>query len=229
MELPHKVPVLDHGYVALERYCGSDIDVVNAARVSYDKHVTIMKERDRGLINYLMRERHGTPFEMVDFTFQIKCPLAVVREWQRHRIASYNEQSGRYTKLEPEFYLPEVEHCRTLVGKPGHYKYETLPSNIANTAIDILADFYFKAEETYDKLVELGLAKEQARLVNPLGIYTKFYFKTNLRSLFNFISLRSDETAMWEIRQYSLAIEDMIWQVAPTCMEAFNKHGRQTP
>jgi thymidylate synthase (FAD) len=221
--------LLDKGYVTLERFCGTDIDIVNSARVSFNKHVTSLSKADKGLINFLMRERHGTPFEMVDFTFKVKCPIAVMREWIRHRIASYNEMSGRYTKLESEFYIPTPVNVRHQVGKPGAYRYEPVPWDLATRVIQILDDTYRYCDDKYKLLLSWGIAKEQARLVLPVGIYTKFYFKTNLRALFNFFSLRSDETAMWEIRQYSLAMEELVKEAVPVAMEAFEKHGRRSP
>lgn len=221
--------VLDKGYVYLVRSSGTDLDIVNSARVSFNKQVTSLGKADKGLINFLMRERHGTPFEMVDFTFKVKCPIAVMREWIRHRIASYNEMSGRYTKLEPEFYLPAPANVRHQVGKPGAYRYEPVPWDLATKVIQVLDDTYRYCDDKYNTLLSWGIAKEQARLVLPVGIYTKFYFKTNLRSLLNFFSLRSDETAMWEIRQYSLAMEELVKEIVPVAMEAFEKHGRRAP
>jgi thymidylate synthase (FAD) len=227
--LPIQMPVLDKGYVILEDCCGDDLRIANAARVSYDQRSSVFSDKDKGLINYLIRERHGSPTEMVDFLFKVKCPIAVVREWHRHRIASYNEISGRYKKLEPEFYLPHKENVRKQVGKQGDYRYEPMDSQMAFHVLNLMDNAYSYAEAIYNELLQKGVCKEQARLVLPVGIYTKFYFKANLRSLFNFFSLRSHETAMWEIREYSTAMESMVRQIVPVSMEAFVKHGRRAP
>jgi thymidylate synthase (FAD) len=221
--------MLDHGEIELLDYMGNDLHIVNAARQSFGQASTELGEKEVGLINFLMRERHGTPFEMVQFMFQVKCPIFVAREWFRHRIASYNEYSGRYTKMMAEYYIPAREQMRKQTGKPGAYTFEPLSgSEAAFTRLDI-ENSCRGAWRVYEELLARGVAKEVARMHLPVNMYTQFTWSINLRSLFNFISLRSHETAMWEIRQYSKTIEDLIRPIVPTAFEAFEKHGRTAP
>jgi thymidylate synthase (FAD) len=188
-----------------------------------------MGKAEKGLINFLGRERHGTPFEGVVFHFNVKCPIFVAREWFRHRISSYNEYSGRYSKMINEFYIPAREQMRSQTGKPGAYKFEPLPDNVARSIDLVMNNTTENAWNVYEELLERGVAKEVARLVLPVNIYTKFSWAINLRSLLNFISLRSDEHAMWEIRQYSEHIECLIKGIVPEALNAFEKHGRIAP
>lgn len=225
-----EIKVLDgQGYVILEDSYGSDLSIVNAARQSFAKTSDKMGDAEVGLINFLMKNRHGTPFEMVDFRFNIKAPIFVTREWQRHRIASYNEMSGRYTELKDEFYLPRVEAMRTQVGKPGAYKFEQLPYDKAFLLRQSISEAYADDFNFYKELISQGLAKELARLVLPVGIMTQFTYKTNLRSLFNFLSLRNAPNAMAEIREYAATMEELIKPIIPVTMAAFEKNGRVSP
>jgi len=219
--------VLDHGSVELLRSVGDDLAVVNAARVSFGRESSAIGDPERGLIRYLMRERHGTPFEVVDLTFRVSCPLAVAREWMRHRISSFNEVSGRYVKLEPLFYVPA--EFRRRVGKPGRYQYEPVDPSSSSAAQKMLRGFYDYADRVYEELWSLGVAPEQARLVNPLGIYTEFIYKANLRSFLNFTELRAAPNAMEEIRCYAVSMERMAREVAPECLAAFDAAGRRAP
>src|SRR6186997_3425652 len=125
------IPVLDHGFVRLDGVMADDLSVVNSARVSFGRRVTELADADVGLIKFLMRERHGTPFEHNSFRFHVKCPIFVTREWMRHRVSSFNEWSGRYSQLEPEFYVPEPEDVRTQVGKPGAYTFDPVSDELA--------------------------------------------------------------------------------------------------
>jgi len=221
--------VLDHGYVELFDSMGDDLRIVNMARQSFGKTSVELGEAEKGLINYLMSKRHGTPFEGVVFHFNVKCPLFVAREWFRHRIASYNEYSGRYSKMIAEFYIPELSEMRTQTGKPGAYKFEQLPEDQAKLTRSIIWGDSNEAWSTYEELLSMGVAKEVARMVLPVNIYTQFSWIINLRSLFNFISLRSHETAMWEIRQYSKNIEELIKPIVPVAFECFEKNERKAP
>jgi len=221
--------ILNHGHLILEDSMGDDLTIVNAARQSFNQRSDEMGEKEKGLINFLMRERHGTPFEMPTFRFNIKCPITVAREWQRHRIGSYNEVSGRYKKLDPEFYLPDLKDMRTQVGKPGNYSFESLPIEDAKRFQELLAVFYHDATTLYERLLDEGLAKEVARSILPVGIYTQFTWNVNLRALLNFISLRSHPTAMLEIRKYSNGIEEIIKEIVPVTWECFEKHERVCP
>jgi thymidylate synthase (FAD) len=225
--LPVKKQVLNHGHIILEGYFGGDLTIVNAARQSFNKESTEMGEYEKGLINYLIKNRHGSPIEMVSFRFNIKLPIFVMREWIRHRIASYNERSGRYTKLDPEFYVPTV--YRQQEGKSGSYTFTDMSIEY-NHKLDRMMNVAYKASWTvYEALLEEGVAKEIARSVLPVGIYTQFTWKINLRSLFNFLSLRTDERAMYEIRQYANCIEEMIQLIVPVSWAAWNSSGRGAP
>src|SRR6476660_10398226 len=196
------IRVLDHGFVRLDDAMATDLSVVNAARVSFARRKDVMEEADEGLIRFLMRDRHGTPFEHNSFRFHIRAPIFVAREWFRHRIGSFNEFSMRYAKATDEFYVPEPEDVRSQVGKPGSYSFEPVSPEIAETTRDELRAVYDAAYETYEKLVELGVARELARCVLPVGAYTEFYWTVNARALMNFLSLRAAETDQREIRRY---------------------------
>ncbi len=225
--------VLDHGSIELLQYMGdtrgAELNIVNAARQSFGQSSQKMGKSENGLVNFLMKNRHGTPFEMIQFLFQVKCPLFVAREWMRHRIGSYNEYSGRYTKMMSEFYIPEGDQMRTQTGKPGAYVFEPLSGNAAMGATDVMRDCRDGALQDYECLLDMGVAKEVARMVLPVNIYTQFTWSVNLRSLLNFISLRSHETAMWEIRQYSKMIENLVHPIVPRTIECFEEAGRVTP
>jgi len=226
---PNKRYVLDHGYVELYDWMGDDLRIVNMARQSFGQESSTMGDSERGLINFLMRERHGTPFEGPVFTFNVKCPLFVMREWIRHRIASYNEYSGRYSKMMEEFYVPELENIRTQSGKPGSYTFAPTAVHLQQAGQHVLRVNSEKSWDQYVELLEQGTAKEVARMVLPVNFYTQFTWVINLRSLLNFISLRSAENAMWEIRQFSHEIENLIYPVVPVAYDTFVKNGRVAP
>jgi len=222
--------VLDHGYVSLVDSMGSDLSIVNAARTSYNNPSAKLTQNDKGLINFLMRERHGTPFEMVEFKFAVKAPIFVFREWHRHRIASINEMSGRYVELEREFYVPAREDIRVQKGKPGAYYYETMESdNDAKVTMATIHRASHTAFDDYEIMLANGVAKEVARLVLPVNTYSKMVWKTNLRALMNFLSLRNHDRAQREIRVYAEAMEEMAMSVAPVAMDAFISNGRTAP
>lgn len=224
---PYSTKLLDHGSLELLDRMGTDLHIVNAARQSFGQASSKLGAKEIGLINFLMRERHGTPFEMVQFMFQVKCPIFVAREWFRHRIGSFNEYSGRYTKMMADYYIPE--QMRTQTGKPGAYSFEPMNGvDAAFTKLDMKKSCD-SAWLLYNKMLERGVAKEVARMVLPVNMYTQFTWSINLRSLLNFVSLRSHETAMWEIRQYSQTIERIIEPIVPLTMAAFSKHGRICP
>ena len=195
-----EVQILDKGFVRLDATDATDLSVVNAARVSFGVRNEELSEKDKGLIGFLMREKHGTPFEHNFFRFHIKAPIFVVREWFRHRIGwSYNEYSGRYSEMPQEAYMPEPEQMRTQVGKPGAYTFEPMDEWEAETARTAIKLGYFQAFNTYDMLLSKGVAKEVARLVIPVGAYTEFYATTNARALMNFINLRGDSLSLIHI------------------------------
>lgn len=226
---PIKYEIHDHGFVTLADHMGNDLAIVNAARQSFGSTEIEMNEKNIGLINFLMRERHGTPFEMVTFTFNAKVPIFVMREWIRHRIGSFNEYSGRYTKMISDFYVPLESKVRTQTGKPGSYVFEPVNLRKAKLARLAIRMFSMGAYSLYEALLKMGIAKEVARIILPVNYYTQFTWTVNLRSLLNFISLRSDETAMYEIREYSRAIETLISEVVPVSYKAFLKNGKKAP
>jgi thymidylate synthase (FAD) len=223
------VPVLDHGFVRLDEAMADDLSVVNGARVSFARRKEEMDESDEGLIRFLMRDRHGTPFEHNSFRFHIRCPLFVAREWMRHRVGSFNEFSLRYAKATDDFYVPEAEDVRSQVGKPGAYSFEPVSDEVAEETREKLQAVYEHAYATYQELVELGVARELARCALPVGAYTEFYWTINARSLMNFLSLRNAETAQREIRRYAAACEVFLEQKMPVTYAAFVAAGRVAP
>ncbi|MDE2103043.1 MAG: FAD-dependent thymidylate synthase [Patescibacteria group bacterium] len=252
---PGSCPVLDKGFVCLDAAMADDLSVVNSARVSFAKRsyyeqVRVgdqcycedstkvcdcfeyrdqLKQEDIGLIKYLMQNRHGTPFEHNAFRFHIKCPLFVGREWVRHRIGSFNEMSGRYTKLEAEFYIPDEWNVRTQEGKPGAYSFKRADADSADAFRVMLSDHCDNAWSFYEHALENGIAKEQARFFLPVNVYTQFYWTINARSLMNFLSLRNAEAAMWEIAEYAKVIESIFAIKMPETCKAFVVGGRIAP
>ena len=223
------IHVLDHGFVRLDDVMASDLSVVNGARVSFARRKEEMDESDLGLIKFLMRERHASPFEHSVFRFHIRCPIFVAREWMRHRWSSFNEFSLRYAKATDDFYVPAPEDVRSQVGKPGAYTFETVEPELAEHTRDALREVYEHAYSTYVQLVEAGVAREVARSVLPVGAYTEFYWTVNARSLMNFVSLRASETAQREIRRYAEAVERFLEQHMPVTYAAFVAAGRVAP
>ena len=223
-----EIRVLDHGFIRLEDALASDLQVVNSARVSFGTRKEVMDESDEKVLNFLMREQHGTPFEHNAFIFHVKCPLFVAREWQRHRIASYNELSGRYKEFKnPDFYIPE---WRTQVGKPGAYVFEEWKQPPGKKRMDALfLNHYQDCYDLYKYAVDNGIAKELARLVLPLSMYTEFYWTVNARSMMNFLNLRNDDKAQWEIHEYARIIEEIWTDWMPVTAAAFIKNGRTAP
>jgi thymidylate synthase (FAD) len=223
------IPVLDHGFVRLDEAMASDLSVANAARVSFARRKEVLDEADEGLIRFLMRDRHGTPFEHNAFRFHVRCPIFVAREWFRHRIGSFNEFSMRYAKATDEFYVPAAEDVRSQVGKPGAYTFEAVEPELAERTREELAAVYEAAYSTYTRLVEAGVAREVARCVLPVGAYTEFYWTVNARALMNFVSLRAAETAQREIRRYAEAVEALFAETMPVTHAAFVAGGRIAP
>jgi thymidylate synthase (FAD) len=223
------IPVLDHGFVRLDEAMASDLSVANAARVSFARRKDELDEADEGLIRFLMRDRHGTPFEHNAFRFHVRCPIFVAREWFRHRIGSFNEFSMRYAKATDDFYVPAAEDVRSQVGKPGAYTFEPVEPELAERTRDELRAVYDAAYETYARLVEQGVAREIARCVLPVGAYTEFYWTVNARALMNFVSLRAAETAQREIRRYAEAVETFLAEKMPVTHAAFVANDRTAP
>ena len=224
-----RVGVLDHGFVRLDAAMADDLSVANAARVSFARRKEELDDADRGLIRFLMRDRHGTPFEHNSFRFHIRCPIFVAREWMRHRIGSFNEFSLRYAKATDDFYMPDPADVRSQVGKPGAYSFEPVDDDLASETQVELRKVYDVAYETYTALVEKGVARELARSVLPVGAYTEVYWTVNARSLMNFVSLRAAETAQREIRRYALAVEAFLAREMPVTYAAFIANDRTGP
>ena len=217
-----------HGWIDLEDYSASDLGVVNAAKVSFAKQSDGFEEPEERILNFLMRELHGSPFEHNFFKFHVRAPIFVVREWQRHRIGfSYNEESGRYVELRPDFYIPAT--ARVQEGTPGAYKFED-GTEAQTEQMRTAAMLHSRnAYKYYENLLASGIAKEQARIVLPLNTYTEFYFTCNARSLMNFLELRMSEHAMYEIRKYAEAMYKLWAQAMPYTAEAFENHGFIAP
>jgi thymidylate synthase (FAD) len=223
------IEVLDHGFVRLDGALADDLSVVNGARVSFARRKTELDESDEGLIGFLMRERHGTPFEHNAFRFHVRCPIFVAREWMRHRTNSFNEFSLRYAKATDDFYVPEPEDVRTQVGKPGAYSFEPVDEELAQRTREELQEVYDHAYAAYERLVEAGVARELARSVLPVGAYTQFFWTVNARSLMNFLSLRNAPAAQLEIRRYAEAVEAFFAAKMPVTHAAFVANGRVAP
>ena len=223
------IEVLDHGFVRLDESMAGDLSVVNAARVSFARRKEEMDDSDRGLIRFLLRESHGTPFEHNAFRFHVRAPIFVAREWFRHRVGSFNEFSMRYARATDDFYVPAAEDVRTQVGKPGSYSFEPVEPDVAEAAREELRAVYETAFAAYERLVEQGVARELARSVMPVGAYTEFYWTVNARSLMNFVALRAAETAQREIRRYAEACERFLAEEMPVTYEAFVDAGRVAP
>ena len=213
---PINLNVLDKGFVRLESCMGGDQAVLRSARVSYGSESTD-GERDKKLICYLLSHDHGTPFEHTAFTFHVKLPIFVARQWIRHRIGvSFNEVSARYTEAKDEFYIPKVWRAQDTKNKQGSHE-----ANLNHwTLSSILEDASEGAMNNYRALLAHGVAREMARLVLPVNFYTEWYFTCNARSLINFIRLRSDGHAQWETRQYSHAMSFIFREIMPWSFEA---------
>ncbi len=212
-------PVLDKGVVRLVDFMGGDDAVVQSARVSYGKGVT-NSDRDRKLVFFLLANGHESPFEHSVFKFHIKCPIFVARQWFRHRIASYNEISGRYTEFEEELCLPENLRRQ----KMRNYQYQELAGDLNDELKQKILEHYDNSFKLYHELLENGIAKEHARIVLPMALYTQFYWTINARALMNFLKLRMDEHAQYEIRMYANVIGEIFREKMPWTYEAFEKY-----
>lgn len=231
--------------VKLVQSMGDDMSVVEAARVSTNLTAEMLRERggshvlsdkDAGLINYLMRDRHGTPFEHNGFTFFIEAPIFVFREFMRHRIASYNEESGRYKKLEPVFYVPTEKRGLVQFGKPGAYEF----LQGSHDQWWIVTQETMKANEqayrAYEEMLEQGVAREVARGVLPVNLYSSMFVTMNARALMNFLSLRTKREGTHfpsfpqrEIEMVAEGMEEIFAEIMPVTYETFNKNGRVAP
>jgi thymidylate synthase (FAD) len=226
------LPVLDHGFIRVIDYMGDDAAIVQAARVSYGRGTRKLSE-DQGLINYLMRHRHTTPFEMCEIKYHVKLPIFVARQWIRHRTANVNEYSARYSILDNEFYVPAPEHLATQATANRQGRGQALEGAAAERVLDLLRA---EAERAYAGYAELlnedgsgapidptrpGLARELARINLSLGFYTQWYWKTDLHNLMHFLSLRADPHAQYEIRAYAEAMLGTLARWLPMTHAAF--------
>lgn len=228
-----------HGFVHLQACSASDLDVVNAARVSFAKQSAwqgmidgegVLLENDRRVLEYLLSNRHGTPFEHTYFKFHVRAPIFVFREWHRHRIGvSINEESARYSPLTGDFWYPEGDAVRGQAGKPGRYTFDVLPEDQHASIRNEMRFVYDQCYAAYESLMAAGVAKEIARAVLPVGIYSQMVWSANARSLMSFFALRSAPTAMREIRVYSLAMEEIFAKHMPVTYQAFLDNDRTAP
>lgn len=229
------IPVLDHGFVRVIDYMGTDSAIVQAARVSYGKGTKKLRE-DAGLIRYLLRHRHTTPFEMCEIKFHIKLPIFVARQWIRHRTANVNEYSGRYSIMDKEFYMPQPEHLAAQSTTNRQGRGDVLEGKEAARALEILKADAVNAYQHYEELMNCteegvvldekkqGLARELARMNLPVNFYTQWYWKVDLHNLMHFLALRADPHAQYEIRVYAEAMIDILKKWLPLTYEAFQDY-----
>jgi len=222
--LDQEFPVLDKGFVRMVDYLGGDDRVVQSARVSYGEGTKSYRE-DAGLIDYLLRNSHTSPFEQVVLTFHIKLPIFVARQWIRHRTARLNEISGRYSVMKDDFYVPAPDDIamQSTDNKQGR-SAEALPPIEAEKVRAAFAADQKTAYAAYSSLVEEGIARELARINLPLSLYTEWYWQIDLHNLFHFLKLRLDAHAQKEIRLYAEVLFDLAKKVAPRCCESFERH-----
>jgi thymidylate synthase (FAD) len=212
--------VLDHGFVALVDYMGSDEDVERAARVSYG-YGTRRSQETRGLVRYLRRHRHTTPSEMVELKFHCAMPMFVARQWIRHRMSSVNEYSGRYSLIPQLFYTPAAEHLQAQSESNRQGRAGQALTALHPQAVERWTRLRREAAGTYEWLVGEDVARELARIDLPLSTYTQWYWKIDLHNLFHFLSLRADAHAQYEIRVYARVMAGMVKRVAPLSFEAW--------
>ena len=221
-------PVLDHGFVRVIDYMGCDESIVQAARVSYGKGTKKVSE-DKGLIRYLLRHWHTTPFEMCEIKLHVKLPIFVARQWIRHRTANVNEYSARYSILDNEFYLPAKEHLATQAANNRQGRSEAVSPEMAQRILDLLKEDATRCYDHYEYLLNEdnqhdhpGIARELARMNLPVSYYTQWYWKTDLHNLLHFLHLRADAHAQYEIRVYAQVIlEEIVKRWVPVVYEAF--------
>ncbi len=213
--------VLDHGFVGLVDYMGDDGAIVQAARVSYGAGTRTLRD-DRGLIRYLLRHQHTTPFEMVEMKFVAKMPIFVARQWIRHRTANVNENSLRYSEEENEYYVPPIEavQAQSTSNRQGREEKGWSPEK-KEAVREAIRKHSEASYAVYTDLLKEGVARELARAVLPVNFYTKWYWKIDLHNMFHFLGLRLDAHAQWEIRQYAVAMADMVKVITPIAFEAF--------
>lgn len=233
--LYESIPVLDHGFIRVIDYMGDDSAIVQAARVSYGKG-TKQVNKDKGLIRYLMRHWHTTPFEMCEIKFHVKLPMFVARQWIRHRTANVNEYSARYSILDKEFYVPQPEHLAAQSSINNQGRGELLEGEEAARALQWLKEDATRCYDHYQQMLnedaagnvldedKKGLARELARMNLPINAYTQWYWKIDLHNLFHFLYLRADSHAQYEIRAYADAMFEVVKKWMPIAAEAFEDY-----
>ena len=226
------IPVLDHGFIRVIDYMGDDTSIVQAARVSYGKG-TKKVNTDAGLIKYLMRHWHSTPFEMCEIKYHVKLPIFIARQWIRHRTANVNEYSARYSILDKEFYLPSPEHLAAQSQSNRQGRGDIIEGDQAKEVLDLLKSDAERTYKNYEQMLnerydgsiidekKSGLARELARMNLTLNTYTQWYWKTDLLNLMNFLRLRADDHAQYEIRTYADKMLDTLKKWVPITYEAF--------
>jgi len=222
--LDKEIKVLDHGFIRLIDYMGSDDRIVQTARVSYGEGTKTLRQ-DAGLIDYLLRHEHTSPFEHVVFEFHCKMPIFVARQWIRHRTARLNEISGRYSVMKDEFYLPPGDKIsfQSADNKQGRNP-EDVPSELQEKVIELLRQDQKNVYGNYEEMINDDIARELARINLPLSTYTEWYWQMDLKNMFHFLKLRMDSHAQWEIQEYGRAMAKVVKAVCPLAYESFERH-----
>lgn len=226
------IEVLDSGFVEVVDYLGSDLTVVNSARVSFGKRKTTYEDGDRNLVRFLAKHKHYSPFRHMVVQFHVKAPEFVMRQWYKHVVGiettsssatkdhAWNELSGRYVPVK-DFYKPKVWRQQSPDNKQA--SGEDLPENINIECLKIFDNFMQNVDEAYKNLLKLGVAKEQARTILPLNQYTEVYWTASFQAIMNFLELRNEKTAQWEIRQYALAIKKLVSDLFPETIKIWSE------
>lgn len=229
MNKGYTIPVLDHGYVRYIDHLGTDERIVEAARISYQSP-SKGEEQDKKLLHYLYKNKHTSPFEMVKVTLNIKMPIFVMRQYVRHRMQNLNEVSARYTQLPREFYIPKSWRPQDTKNKQGSVEMEDWNPTLypgrmhnAKSATENFEQFCDNAYDLYEEMLDQGIAREMARMVLPLNIYTEIYSTWDIKNLIHFIRLRDDSHAQAEIQEYGRAIKEICRELFPWTIEAYEK------
>ena len=222
--LDKEIKVLDRGFIRLIDYMGSDDRIVQTARVSYGTGTKTLRQ-DAGLIDYLLRHEHTSPFEHVVFEFHCKMPIFVARQWIRHRTARLNEISGRYSVMTDEFYLPPRDQIslQSVDNKQGRNPMD-VPPELQDKVLELLRKDQENVYKNYEEMIEDDIARELARINLPLSLYTEWYWQMDLKNMFHFLRLRMDSHAQWEIQEYGRAMATVVKAVCPLAYESFERH-----
>ena len=226
-----KKNVLDEGFIEVVDYLGSDLTVVNSARVSYGKRKTIYEDEDRKLVRFLAKYKHYSPFRHMVVQFHVKAPEFVMRQWYKHVVGietssssstkdhAWNEISGRYVPVK-DFYKPSVWRLQSKDNKQG--SEGSISKEVEKEVNEIFEDYMNEMNKEYNSLLEKGVAKEQARMILPLNQYTEVYWTVSFQAIMNFIELRDEKTAQWEIRQYAISMKDIMFQLYPETLKIWS-------